>query len=244
MSDRAGKTTATASEGVAVVSGAGSGLGKDIALALSRRGHPLVLLGRNRARLEETAGSVSSAALAIAGDVRDPDHLARVAEVIAERWGAAEVVVPAAGVAAIAPLEETSPDDFRRVVDTNLFGVFLLFRALLPAMRKRGRGHFLPLLSAAATRGFAGWSAYGASKWGLRGMIASLREELAGSGVRITAIYPGATDTELWSELPGEWDRGRMIPAAEVARAVGYALDADPRATVEEIFLSPAGGAL
>jgi len=102
----------------------------------------------------------------------------------------------------------------------------------------------VPLLSVAARRGFPGWSAYCASKWGLAGLVAALREELAGSGLRITAVYPGATDTPIWDGMPGEWDRSRMVPAAEVARAIGYALSADPRAVVEEIHLGPAGGAL
>ncbi len=237
-------TTSPQVTGVAVVSGAGSGLGREIALALSRRGHPLMLLGRRVEPLEETRGRATGETVVMACDVREPAQTEQVAAVVAERWGAAQIVVPAAGVAAIAPLEETDPQVFRDILQTNLDGVFLLFRALLPAMRRRGGGHLFPLLSMAATRGFPGWSAYGASKWGLRGLVASLREELTGSGVRVTAVYPGATDTEIWGSLPGDWERSRMIPAAEVARAVIYALDADPRSAVEEIHLAPAGGAL
>ncbi len=230
--------------GLAVVSGAGSGLGREIALALSRRGHPLLLLGRRLETLSETRSAAAGEALALACDVREPGQVAGVAALVAERWGAAEVVVPAAGVAAVASLEDTTPETFRRILDTNLLGVFLLFRALLPDMRRLGRGWLVPLLSMAATRGFPGWSAYGASKWGLRGLVAALREELRDSGVRVTAIYPGAADTSLWADLPGDWDRSRMIPPREVARAVLHALDADPLATVEEIHLAPAGGAL
>jgi len=203
-----------------------------------------MLLGRRVGPLEETRDQAAGEAVVMACDVREAAQMEQVAAVVAERWGAAHVVVPAAGVAVIAPLEETDPRAFRDVLQTNLDGVFLLLRALLPAMRRRGSGHLFPLLSMAATRGFPGWSAYGASKWGLRGLIASLREELTGSGVRVTAIYPGASDTEIWSSLPGDWERSRMIPATEVARAVIYALDADPRSTVEEIHLAPAGGAL
>jgi NADP-dependent 3-hydroxy acid dehydrogenase YdfG len=229
---------------VAVVSGAGSGLGREIALALSRRGHPLLLLGRRLEALAATRDVAAGDATILACDVRNPEQVAAAAALVAERWGAAEVVVPAAGVAAVARLEDTAPATFRDILDTNLLGVFHLFRALLPHMRRRGRGWLVPLLSAAATRGFSGWSAYGASKWGLRGLVAALREELRDSGVRVTAIYPGAADTALWADLPGDWDRRRMIPPGEVARAVLLALDADPRATVEEIHLGPAGGPL
>lgn len=238
----------TESTGVAVVSGGGSGLGREIALELARRGYALALLGRRQAPLEETLALAGPAArengIILPCDVRDGLALERGAEEIRARWGAAEVVVPAAGVAGIASVEETSPDDFDAIIETNLTGAFLLIRALLPAMKARGRGWIILLLSVAARRGFSGWSAYCASKWGLRGLVAALREELQGSGVRITALYPGASDTPLWDRLPGEWNRAAMVPPREVARALSYVLDADPSTLVEEVHLGPAGGAL
>jgi NAD(P)-dependent dehydrogenase (short-subunit alcohol dehydrogenase family) len=227
-----------------VVSGGGSGIGREIALRLAGRGHPLALLGRRRDPLAETLSMTAGQGLALECDVRDPAAVAAAAAAIEERWGAAVIVVPAAGVAAIAPLENMPAERFREMIDTNLTGAALLIASLLGGMKRRGSGWIFPILSAAARRGFPGWSGYCASKWGLAGLVAALREELAGSGVRMTAIYPGATATPLWNELPGTWDRSRMVPAAEVARAVETALDADPAALIEEIHLGPAGGAL
>jgi NAD(P)-dependent dehydrogenase (short-subunit alcohol dehydrogenase family) len=233
---------------VAVVSGAGSGIGREIALELGRRGFALALLGRRPAPLEATLAAAglpaSAGGLAMPCDVRDGAAVARAAAAVEARWGAADLVVPAAGAAHIRPFAELSVEGFATTVETNLTGVFLLLHALLPAMRRRGRGWIFAILSVAARRGFPGWAAYCASKWGLAGLLAALREELAGSGVRLTSIYPGATDTPIWEAVPGEWDRAVMVPPAEVARAVGCALDADPRALVEEIHLGPAGGAL
>lgn len=236
----------TESRGVAVVSGGGSGLGREIALELARRGYDLALLGRRQEPLAETLALAGQPdrGLILPCDVRDAVALERCAEEIRARWEAADLVVPAAGVVSIAPVEETSPDDFAAIVDTNLTGVFLLVRALLPAMRKRGRGWIIPLLSVAAKRGFPGWAAYCASKWGLAGLVAVLREELQGSGVRVSALYPGATDTPIWDRLPGEWNRAAMVSPREVARALGYILDAEPSTLVEEVHLGPAGGAL
>lgn len=230
--------------GVAVVSGGGSGIGREIALRLARRGHPLALLGRHAAPLEETLAAAGGPGLVLPCDVRDPAAVARAAAVVEERWGAAGIVVPAAGVAVIGPLEEMDPERLRETIDTNLTGVALLVGALLGGMKRQGSGWIFPILSAAARRGFPGWSAYCASKHGLAGLVAALREELTGTGVRITAIYPGATATPLWNDLPGTWDRARMVPATEVARAVETALDTDPAALMEEIHLGPAGGAL
>jgi NAD(P)-dependent dehydrogenase (short-subunit alcohol dehydrogenase family) len=241
--------TGTKRRGAAVISGAGSGIGRAVALALGRRGHPLVLLGRRAAALEETLAALSAigaagGGLCLACDVRDPAAVEAAARQAVERFGPPEVVVPAAGTALIRPLEETAPADFAAVIDTNLTGTFLVVRAFLPAMKAAGRGWIVPVLSVAARRGFPGWGAYCASKWGLAGLIAALREELAGSGVRITALYPGATDTPIWEGMPGTWDRSRMVPVDEVARALVYALEADPAAAIEEIHLGPAGGAL
>jgi NAD(P)-dependent dehydrogenase (short-subunit alcohol dehydrogenase family) len=230
--------------GVAVVSGGGSGIGREIALRLARRGHPLALLGRRGGPLEETLAGAGGEGFVRVCDVRDPASVAAAGAAIEERWGAAGIVVPAAGVAVIAPLEEIPPERFRETIDTNLTGAALLIGSLLGGMKRRGSGWIFPILSPAARRGFPGWSAYCASKWGLAGLVAALREELAGSGVRITAIYPGATATPLWNDLPGSWDRSRMVPPAEVARAVETALDGDPAVLVEEIHFGPVGGAL
>ena len=232
------------SNGLAVVSGGGTGIGREIALELARRGLDLALLGRREEPLRRTLEESGAEGLALVCDVRDASGVQEAADRIHARWGAAEVVVPAAGVAHIAPLADLTPEAFAETVNVNLTGAALLVRALLPAMKERGRGWIFPVLSVAARRGFPGWSAYCASKWGLAGFVAALREELAGSGVRITSIYPGATDTPIWDTAPGKWDRSRMVPPREVARAVSFALDADPSTLMEEIHLGPAGGAL
>lgn len=232
--------------GTAVISGAGSGIGREIALALGRRGHRLALLGRREEPLRRTLEALGADGghLVAPCDVREYQEVAAAARRIEKVHGPAEILVPAAGVVHLAPVDETSPDHLSEMLATNLQGAFHLIRAFLPAMKEAGRGRIFPILSVAATTAFPGWSGYCASKWGLAGLVAALRAELAGSGVLVSALYPGAVDTPLWDELPGEWDRSKMVPATEVAQALLYALDVSEPALVEEVRIGPASGAL
>jgi NADP-dependent 3-hydroxy acid dehydrogenase YdfG len=229
--------------GIAIVSGAGSGIGREIALALARRGHRLALVGRRRGPLERTLGDAGGDGVVLPADVRDGSALAEVCRA-ALALGPPEVVVAAAGAASVAPFLEAEPGEFERVVEVNLLGAARLLRAFLPAMVERGRGAVVPILSVAARQAFPGWSSYAASKWGLLGLVETLRLELAGRGVRVVALTPGATDSPLWNDLPGRWDRTRMIPAVEVARALVWALDAGDTVAIEEIRMRPPGGDL
>lgn len=229
--------------GVAVVSGAGSGIGREIALALARRGHALLLLGRRVEALERTLEESGARGLALPLDVRDAGEV-QVAIRRASELGALDVVVPAAGLARVAEFADLPVEEFDEVVTTNLLGAANVARAALPALRARRAGTLVFLLSVAARSAFPGWSAYAASKWGLLGLVETLRLELAGSGVRVVAISPGATDSPLWERLAGGWDRSKMLPAAEVAAALVWALERGVGAAVEEIRLRPPGGDL
>lgn len=229
---------------VAVISGAGSGIGRASAAVLAARGYRLALLGRTPATLRETLDLAGGSGDVFPCDVRVAAQVARVAAEIEARLGEVAILVPCAGTVGLAALEETPPELFAEIVETNLGGAFHLLRVFLPLLRRRERSWILPVLSVAATRGFPGWGAYCASKWGLRGLLAALREELRGSGVRLTAIFPGATATDLWDRLPGTWNREAMVPVEDVAKAIGWALDLDAATALEEIHLGPVGGAL
>lgn len=230
--------------GVAVITGAGSGIGAAVAVALGRRGHGLALVGRRLAPLQRVLEASGGRGLALSVDVRDDVAIAKAVVRVEDELGPIEVAVAGAGVARVGSFTQLPASAFRETLDTNLVGVANLFRAVLPGMIDRGRGQLVPLLSVASRQAFPGWSAYCASKWGLLGLVEALREDLKGSGVRICAVTPGATASPLWSEVPGEWDREAMIPAEEVARAVVWALEAGDGVAVEEIRLQPPGGNL
>jgi len=142
------------------------------------------------------------------------------------------------------PLAETTAEEFRRQVEVNLVGAFLVARAMVPPMARREAGHVVTIGSIADHRAFAGNAGYAASKFGLRGLHETLRAEFAGSGLRFTLISPGPTDTTLWDPVePDRRDdlpsRARMLQAGDVADAVRFAVTRPPRANVELLRLMP-----
>jgi NADP-dependent 3-hydroxy acid dehydrogenase YdfG len=229
--------------GAAVISGAGSGIGRAVALALARRGHGLVLLGRRAEPLNATLRVAGGKGMAVVADVRHAEEVQAAVEQAMAAGFRPQVVVPSAGVARVAPFAALDAGAWRESLETNLLGAVFLYRACLPELLRCG-GHLFALLSVAAKKGFPDWSAYAASKWGLRGAVAALREELSGTQVRLTEIYPGATDSPLWEGVPGEWNRGSMISPEAVAKAIVWALEADSTTNVEGIHLQPRGGNL
>jgi 3-oxoacyl-[acyl-carrier protein] reductase len=185
---------------LAVVTGASSGIGRATALALAARGLDVALVGRTESTLLEVARLVEKAgvrAVVAPADVGVADEVARAAaEVLAV--ATPSVVVNNAGIAGRkARIEDTTPEEWDAVLETNLRGPFLVTRALLPAMRKAGAGRLVTIASISATLGSPGLAAYASSKWGAVGFTKSLAEELRGSGLQAMAVLPGSVDTPM-----------------------------------------------
>ncbi len=210
----------------AVVTGAGRGIGRAIALALARRGHDVVLLGRAHDELEEVAAAIQRehrSALALRCDVTSASDLEAARAETLRVFGAPAVVVANAGIVRRAAVHEHSEEDWDAVVDVNLKGTFLTARAFLPSMLEARSGRFIALGSISGTLGTARQSAYCAAKWGVVGFVKSLAEELRGTGLQALCILPGSVDTKM---LEGSGFPPQMT-AEEVASLVVYAaLDA------------------
>ena len=212
---------------VAVVTGAGRGIGRATALALARRGLDVALWSRTADEAAAVAAEIAmiggARALALACDVSSASDVARATERTASELGTPAVVVNNAGVVHRARVEDTTEADWDRVLDVNLKGPFLVARAWLPAMRAVGRGRLVQIASISATLGTPRLAAYCASKWGVVGFTKSLAEELRGSGLQALAVLPGSVDTDM---LVGSGFPPVMQPD-DVARVVVYAaLDA------------------
>ncbi len=224
---------------VAVVTGASRGIGLAVADELRAAGAHVVRFARSL--VEGSAERQTD----IPVDMADAGSIEGAITRVLRDLGVPDIVVNNAGVFFVKPIEETTLADFANTLAVNLTGPFLLARALVPHLKKKGSGHLVTIGSVSDHVGFPGSTAYAASKYGLRGMHDVIRSELSGTGVRATLISPGPVDTEIWDEIdpdskPGFTKRKDMMRAEDVAEAVVWAVTRPARVDVSEIRLFPA----
>ena len=211
---------------IAVVTGAGRGIGRAIAVELARRGCDLALLGRTIESLADAAGDVVAAgrrAVTVPCDVADTREVEDAAARVLADLGVPNIVVANAGVVHRAPVLTMTDAEWDEVIDVNLKGTFLITRAFLGRMLDLRRGRFIAIGSISSTLGTPRQSAYCAAKRGTVGILQSLAEELRGTGLQAMCVMPGSVDTDM---LKGSGFAPAMQPEA-VARTVSFlALDA------------------
>jgi NAD(P)-dependent dehydrogenase (short-subunit alcohol dehydrogenase family) len=206
----------------AIVTGGGRGIGAAAARALTARGLAVTVFARTRRELDEVVAG-KGAALAVAGDVRREEDVARLVSEHERALGPVDVLVSCAGILVRGLAEETSPAAFREVLDVNLVGPFLCARAVIPGMKARGRGRIVHVTSISGTLGTPEAAAYNSSKWGLVGLTKCLAEELRPHRISCVGVSPGSVDTAMLARTPFEPD---MKPE-DVARVIVFAaLDA------------------
>ena len=231
---------------VALITGANRGIGLAIARALSAEGCDLVITARNHAELAKRGRELAryrNRVLAHACDVRHPESVKQLISAIRKQFRRLDILINNAGVAhANRPVSDLPVEDWNTVIATNLTGMFLVTRAALPLLRPGSS--IVNNLSIAATRAFAGSSAYNASKHGALGFTNSLREELRSRKIRVIALMPGATDTDIWNSLWPDAPRAKMMNPETIAAALVSALVLPENSTVEELTLMPTAGVL
>jgi NAD(P)-dependent dehydrogenase (short-subunit alcohol dehydrogenase family) len=206
----------------AIVTGGGRGIGAAAARALTACGVRVTVFARSDAQLDGVVAA-GGAALAVRGDVRREEDVARLLAAHERELGPVDVLVNGAGILARGPVEALSAATFREVLDVNLVGAFLCARAVVPGMKARRRGRIVNVASISGTLGTPEASPYNASKWGVIGLTKCLAEELRPHGVQCLAVSPGSTDTEMLARTPFP---PRMQPE-DVARVIRFAaLDA------------------
>lgn len=207
---------------VALVSGAGRGIGRAIAVHLSEAGHRVALTSRGEGDLKETADACTNPTMVVPGDATDPDFVEACFARVEQEWGPVSVLVANAGAGVSASVTRTTDEQWQQMLDLNLTAPFRFLRRALPAMTEAGHGRVVVIASVAAKVGEPYISAYTASKHGVLGLVRSAAAETARTGVTVNAVCPGYVDTPMTdATVQGIVDKTGRTP--EQARA---ALDA------------------
>jgi 3-oxoacyl-[acyl-carrier protein] reductase len=222
---------------VAVVTGAGRGIGKAIAIKLAELGAHTFLCGRSRPALEETAAAIRESSI-VECDVTDLSSVEALARQVERAFHRVDILVNNAGIAGPGgPLHQLAPADWEEIFNTNLRGVYYCIRSLAPLMIKGRSGHIINISSLAGKNPLPKGAAYGASKWGLNGLSYSVAEELRAHNIRVSVICPGSVHTD-FSEHAGK-NAEKMLQASDVAHAVAMIVTQAPQSFASEILLRP-----
>ena len=226
---------------VALVTGAGRGIGKAIAISLARSGCRVILTARSRDQLDEVRMKICAdggAAVAIPADLTRDVELEFLLEESAKAWGSADILINNAGWGKRAPVIRANVEDWDQTFRLNLRAPMILAQRLLPAMIAKGAGAVINIGSVSGKTGEANGAAYTASKFGLIGFTQSLYEEVREHGIKVSVILPGFVDTPL---IPPNrrLDRSKMIQADDIAEAVHFVLSSPATCCPVEITVRP-----
>jgi 3-oxoacyl-[acyl-carrier protein] reductase len=226
---------------IAIVTGAGRGIGAAIARRLASLGATVMVCGRTLKTLQATAAEISTfpaRAEAIPCDVSDLVSVKALATRVEQEFGRADILVNNAGIGGFAgPLHEMTPEAWEKILNTNLRGVFHCIRSFAPLMIRGGGGHIVNISSLAGKNPLPNGAAYAASKWGLNGLSYSVAEELRGHNIRVSVVCPGSVDTEL-SPHTGK-DPNKMLKPDDVAHIVAMLVTQAPQSFASEVLLRP-----
>jgi len=229
---------------VAVVTGASRGIGRTIGLALAGAGADVVLAARGRDKLRAVAQEISAAggkAEAIPTDVSQEADVERLFGKIREQRGHVDILINNAGVGAFGLLADISAADFDQVLAVNLRGTFLCSREAMRLMKEKQSGYIINISSSVGIKGYPNQSAYAASKHGIMGLTKSLAVEAQEDGVRVSAVLPGAVNTDLIGDARPDLDRTKLLQPEDVAQTVLFMLSLPERAAIDEIYIRRRG---
>jgi 3-oxoacyl-[acyl-carrier protein] reductase len=226
----------------AIVTGGTKGIGRSIAEALVSQGVNVCVSARSRHEIDETVGELLSLrrgrATGIVADVCNYSQIKPLFELVSSEFGGLDILVNNAGIGLFQTVEEMSPEDFRSVLETNLFGVFYCCREAIPRMKKRGGGYIINMSSLAGTNAHPKMAAYNASKFGLNGFSEALMQEVRHDGIKVSYIMPGSVNTEFGGDAPDDSKSWQLQPS-DIARVVIDLLHHDPRALVSRVEIRP-----
>jgi NAD(P)-dependent dehydrogenase (short-subunit alcohol dehydrogenase family) len=226
----------------ALVTGGTKGIGRGIALALVSKGVNVCISSRHVEEIEQAVSELGEAGEgAVAGavcDVRDYDEVKALIAHAAAEFGGVDILINNAGIGIFGKVEELTPEDFRAVLETNLFGVFYCCHEAIPEMKRRGGGYIINISSLAGTNAHPQMAAYNASKFGLNGFSEALMQEVRHDGIKVSYIMPGSVNTEFGGDEPSAEKRWQLQPE-DIARVVLDLLQHDERSLPSRVEIRP-----
>lgn len=223
-----------------LVTGATGGIGAQAAKMLAASGAIVYISGRNAAKLNETGAQLQLPSNRIlVADLADAASVQQMAAAIHAQVPALDTMVNAAGIGIIKPMDTLSLEDFQATLNSNLVGPFNLLKAFLPAMKEQKKGLIINIPGVLGKVPMAGAAAYSASKYGLVGMMQSVREELKRTEIRITNLFLGGVDSPFWDNIDLRVQRDKMIVAEEAAKAIWFLCQQPRSGVVSEMVLQP-----
>ena len=228
----------------ALITGAGSGIGREVALELARRGVSVALAGRSEAKLTETAAQIGyegGDAVVIVADVTDPAQVERLVAETTRAFDGLDILVNSAGVGLIKPLETTTADEMNTLLDTNVKGLMLVTQAALRPMIAAGKGgHVVNLAGILGKAPMANASLYCASKYAVTGFSKALQLEVSRKyNIKISLLYLGGVDSPFWDNIDMKVQRDKMLTIADAAGAVLTVLTQPANLVLGEFTLQP-----
>ncbi len=223
---------------VALVTGASRGIGRSVAITLAEKGAMIVAAARDVEMLQETCRIIEEAggqALVSTVELSNENSIRKLMETVTEKFGRLDVLVNNAGITLSSSLEETTTDDWDRLMAVNVRGAFVLCREAVGLLRQAQPGVIVNISSVVGVKGYAKQIAYTASKHAMRGMSIAMAEELKESNVRVHVICPGGVDTEMVSRVRPDINKDELIQPQEIAELVLYLVSHTGNAIVDEI---------
>ena len=223
-----------------LLTGATGGIGRATAKLLAGSGANLFITGRDREKLQQLATELGLPAQnMLAADLTQSQEIASLQQQYFSVFSTIDILVNASGIGIIKSLEQLSEDEFLKTIHINLYAPFLLMKAFLPAMKEQKKGLVINIPGVLGKVPMAGAAAYSASKYGLVGMMQSIREELKRTDIRITSIYMGGVDSAFWDNIDLRVQRDKMIRSEEAAKAIWFLCQQPASGVVSEMVLQP-----
>ncbi|HEV2827604.1 MAG TPA: SDR family oxidoreductase [Pyrinomonadaceae bacterium] len=227
---------------VAIVTGGTKGIGRGIAEALIGEQANVCISARKESEIEEATESLNKIgggkAFGFTCDVRAHSEVKTFFQRTAAQFGGIDILVNNAGIGIFGPVEEMSPEDFRAVLETNLFGVFYCCHEAIPLMKNRGGGYIINISSLAGANPHPRMAAYNASKFGLNGFSEALMQEVRHDGIKVSYVMPGSVNTEFGGDTVSE-EKSWMLQPEDIARVVTDLLHHDERSLPSRVEIRP-----